>query len=114
MLIDPKRILRRKAFFTLAQILAILSGMWMVAAGIGISLYNSGTLFIQNQLGLAFNAELANNTNVSAAFFEAVDPAVNLLGTSIDYFKFSSHFAIGFAFAALLVWLFGSCLKDDK
>jgi len=75
---------RRSSIFVLAQLLAIISGAWIVGAGIFLGYVGAMDSLKQNQIEI-------------------------LINYAVLLFKFG----LGSGFLSIFVWLFGSSLKYD-
>ena len=96
----------------LAQILAILSGVWIVGASIYASCVTNMMLLGHNTITLKANAIFSNNLNVSAAFDNLTQPLldtyIEAAGKSLKGFKNLFIWAGACAGASLICWLVGS------
>ena len=107
-ILDKKRILRQKPFFALAEILAILSGTWIV----GASMYQlfSSNLFAIYRIQANVLARLVNNTSfTSATSAAALSNGITAYGSCVFIFLFVM--GLLFAVCAVVAWCFGSMMK---
>jgi len=103
----------------LAQILAILSGAWIVGAGIYGSLTMDMIQLVQNELTFASNAFFQNHSDISTAIVSnyskpMIESLVDTVGITSVWHRRLFKWGIGFGIASLFIWLLGSMRPSGK
>ena len=107
-----KRIPTKKDFFMLAQILAILSGTWIVGAGVFMNFALTNTILLQNQVGVIIDITHTNNTNLTTELVSSAEGLVTNIDSSLNIFLTIFMLAIIFAIFSILCWIVG-LMRDD-
>jgi len=105
---DMKRLWRQKSLYTLAQIAAILSGTWIVGAGMFLNMGFGKTALTYNLLDSA----ISNNESISKILLDAAVSVNSAASASYDFHTRLFYIAFTFGLIALFAWFVGSMLED--
>lgn len=108
---DYRRMYSQKSFFALSQILAILSGTWMVGAGMYQAFSSNMLALSMNQINNLAQMQPINNTMVSNEMINITHIVSNSAAHSMNFSFTLFMTGIGLGCAAVLIWCIGSMFK---
>lgn len=106
------KINKRNSWYKLSEILAILSGTWIVASGIFITLASNSLFQQQNQISISQQAILANNPEIVSLSNQTVSSLSKIVVNSVELFKFLFYVGIVLGILSLVFWFLGT-IKDN-
>ncbi|MBI5389991.1 hypothetical protein HZB02_00705 [Candidatus Woesearchaeota archaeon] len=128
MCLDIRRVFTQESFFLLAQLLAILSGTWMVASAMFSDQMHDTTFLSQD-----ISSSQTENFRLMIDVYDRnltslVDPLVNLSVINSKQLKLNQEYygivssqylklflwGVGFAFVSILMWVIGAMLPTNN
>ena len=101
-----KKFWTRSTFFQLANLLAILAGIWFVGMGMFLSL--SSDMYTTTQ-DLLFNIEETNQT----CYNEILESNIDVVNSGIIGFETFAKYGVWFVALSLISWLIGASLDRN-
>ena len=103
---------KKESFYVLAQILAILSGTWMVGAGMFLNYLTFALGFMQVQTKIVIGTFQYNNSNFTYGLSKPIEIIASSVTDTANFYVFLFGGGIVFAFLALCFWSIGYIQKE--